>query len=1151
MIPQSKFINTSEGMNKFIKFLFIILDRSLEPGKKSVVVQSFTQKEIYLKDIFISFLENFPLKKMKVPENYSKIKLKVSEILKKFLIGDYLLNDLKPKQMIALDTLLYSIENHFKSIERKDLLNEFVSFLKTCENKKEKQQETLVDESVYFACPVGDNIDKFIKTNNSLLPDGNYSDHITIAFSPSEKLDYIRFLGQKCYIQIGKEVVFWKDTNGEKYGYLPVKVIFSDDTEKITHISVHNLNGCGKSYGKNHVHQKENQIENQIEISFISDVNCFSYLLTRPYRSNSEMPWATFDFDQTLLNGDCMKKNGTFCKEKLKDTGVILPNNLTQLGQDLIVMNIPFVILTSRREYPNYIPNSELGTKNFIDTVKKIFPSLVKVSFGKKITVFGPKRSVLKAEDKVSRMIPYTLHFDDEEIVYQTRGYGVHIKNEQILEFKTSEPTITIKKPKIVGVFGSPGSGKSTLIKRYIEETGCIHLLDVGSESDKPFKPIVILCSADGSEPSHMCLSSYGNTIQSKYPNRDVIVIYDTTGKGRKDFKFPVFHIESNDESIVGCMQALLNRSKHANLNGKNYFDFSAQQIPWKFDTNEMDLNEFVNYLWILSGEDTGFFKEQMKLMGQSARFVDVGELKTLITSYCEGSQKWHAIWGRQNRNCVFHLNNNKWEILKIGLNNGSELKPKEQNELGDCYHKPLSQVQTEIREILYSKGVIPTKTVLTSKADGSLIQFVFIPLENDKSIYTNYLSGNENEFAKAYAKASYNKYNGKAFTIIATNGTLQVSDHMISYVVTAFSQEFKYVNPIGNNLEVWNDLIPEILNHEYAFLYDNVKNNFRFTGNITLQFEAICENRMTRDGEVHTELAMSYPFGGLFFLGLTYISCRRAVYVPHFDVEKLVNQAGYKQPLFWKNRYGEEIIQMLYDLEKISTEPLFSKEDFLTKYKPDNEVIPNICEIDHEGFVILVKTKLVRGWEYNKLKTELYYLFHKLHPDRMEKVIKYANTLELPQFPIASTIKKWTENMELIDKEKIKSEISYIFTENEPQLFSNEKQEKAFYRAKETSNEKAYRNMIRQINSDILFIFRKMILSSFKLEHLFREQTKINSMNADKVNPKQNQINNQFSDMEKKLDELPFTQKFDEVFQNIEKMLLFMSINFPETPTK
>ena len=1154
MICQSKFINTDEGMIMFIKFLVIILEKDCEPSKRSFMTKSFIKKinEMSLEEIFKLFLENFPLKKMKkIPPSYNGIKLKVLEIFKKFLEGHYPV--LKQKQKDTLDTLLSSIENHFQSVERKDLLEEFVSFVsfvKTCEDKKEKQQKTLIDERVYFACPFGDNIKKFIKTDDFPLPNGNYSDHITIAFSPSEKQDYIRFLGQKCAVQIGEKVVYWKDTNGEKYGYLPVKVIFVDGTEKITHISVHKLNNGGKSYGKNHDHQKKNQIEN----SFVSDETCFSYLLTRPYRSNSKMPWATFDFDQTLLNGDCMKENGEFSKEKLKDTSVIHPDNLTQLGKDLITMNIPFTILTSRREYSDsdYISNSKYGTSNFVEAVNKIFPSLVEVSFGKKITVSGLERSKLKAENKVSRMIPNILHFDDEEIVYKTRGYGVHYKDEKILEFKTSEPKPTMKKPKIFGVFGTPGSGKSTLIKRYIEKTGAIHLLDVGSESDEPSKPIIILCSADGSEPSHMCLLSYGYTVQSKYPNRDVIVIYDTTGKGRKDFKFPVFHIESNDESIVGCMKALLNRSGHPNLNGKTEFDFSAQQIPWKFDTNQMDLFQFVNYLWILSGEDEGFFKEQMKLMGQSARFVAVGELKTLITSYCEGSQKWHAIWGRQNRNCIFHLNNNKWEILKIGLNNGSELKPNEQDKLGDCYHSPLSQVQSKTRDILYSKGVIPTETVLTSKADGALIQFVFIPLTDDKSIYTKYLSGNENKFAKAYAEASYEKYNGKAFTIIATNGTLQVSEHMISYVVSAFSQEFKYINPIGNNYEVWNLLIPEILNREYEFLYDDLEKNFRFSGNITLQFEAICESRMTRDGEVHTELAMSYPFGGVIFLGLTHMSSGRAIYVPHFEIEKLVNQVEYKQPLFWKKRDGGEIVQMLLDLEKVSTDPSFSKEDFIIKYKPDNKIMPYIREIDHEGFVILVKTNLVRGWEYNKLKTELYYLFHKLHPDRMEKVIKYANTLVLPQFPIASTIKKWKENIEQINKEDIEGKIFDIFSQNEPQKFSfsNKKQEIAFYNAKETSNKKPYRNIIKQTNQYILFKFRKMILSSFKLEHLFRDQSKIDSMNVNKVNPKQNQIKNQYSDMEKKLDELPFTQKFDEVFQNIEKMLLFMSINFPEKLT-
>ena len=131
-----------------------------------------------LKEIFELFLKIFLWKRWKNPTSYNGIKLKVLEIFKKFW-KDIILFSNKKKD--ALDTLLSSIENYFQFVERKDLLNELVSF-RNVWRQEGKQQKTLIDERVYFACPVGDNIKKVIKTDDFTLPNGNYSDHITIAF---------------------------------------------------------------------------------------------------------------------------------------------------------------------------------------------------------------------------------------------------------------------------------------------------------------------------------------------------------------------------------------------------------------------------------------------------------------------------------------------------------------------------------------------------------------------------------------------------------------------------------------------------------------------------------------------------------------------------------------------------------------------------------------------------------------------------------------------------------------------------------------------------------------------------------------------------------------------------------------------------------
>jgi hypothetical protein len=827
------------------------------------------------------------------------------------------------------------------------------------------------------------------------LRDEHGSDHLTVAFSEEKKAEFLSRLGEKVTIQKGKELIRWSSDNGDEYAYRPYKVIFEDGTTVVTHNSIHLPDG-GKSYHLNHEHQAhgpdpvwEETKNDSLFISF--------------QKKKSVEFLCTFDFDGVLFDKSNLKVDGKFDASKLKDASLIRKENLTPFGEFVHRLKIPFRLVTSRR----------LDLK--VDAaINSVFPKCVETTFGKAIKASGELREAYKAEDKCARMVDGMLHFDDEDIVVHTRGYGVIVRDQSNpVHYHREQPS---GKHVTFGLFGTVGVGKSTLIRNFIKSIGGVSVLN-----DDGVSPLVMVAAADASDGDHKTLPF--RAFASAYPDRETYFIFDTTGAGRDHIPFPVFYLEPemDETTIAGSLVSLLNRTGHPNLNGLGDVDLSAPEAKRDlWDTNSMNLTEFINYLWSTRGGSQYAFEEVMTRMGQTVKFSSMNGIQFVLTSYREGSQNWSSVWGRQNRKCVHYLVDGKWKMLKSGLEVGAEMKPDTHAEDGDVYMRRLSSKQHQVRWNLFTGAGLPDGTTVTSKKDGSLIQITRV-IEDVDTLYSAIMS-DDNEFVKMMAKESYEASAGKYFFIVSTNGTLCAAEHMWDYIVTAaacdFGMSFSQKTAI---LDAWKEVLPLVLKREQKFWNDN---SHHFETNATHQMEAICPLRTTYLGTVHTELAMSYPTGGLTSLG---VRCGE-LYVPHFQMEKHLNEVGYEQPLFWTTSESRYILDMLTGIQRISTDANYSEGDFLKDYRPNNEEMPKDAHVDHEGFVLLVKVNARKQWDYGKIKTALYYVCHKPRECHMSDLIEFAKSADIPWFPIVGAIRNVLENISKVDLEVLDEGLTTIY---------------------------------------------------------------------------------------------------------------------------
>ncbi len=250
--------------------------------------------------------------------------------------------------------------------------------------------------------------------------DGDHSGHATIAYETQDIYKYNAYIGNIVRIAIS-DYIIKHVVNDLNYAYHDVRIEFMDNDKLIkinTHTSVKVKNG-GIQYKHNRFHQDKNPKEFIITNKWVT----FTTLIV-PYLHKLNTPNLTFDLDNTLINvqpdpENTITQNFNF----LRNDTLLTKKSLTSLGKLIIALQIPFIIVTSRR-YAGEKMNSK---------ILELFPNCKGVSYGKKIYSKSEERSVEKALDKLRRLPPGALHFDDEEIVAKTvSGRKVWFNNNQI-----------------------------------------------------------------------------------------------------------------------------------------------------------------------------------------------------------------------------------------------------------------------------------------------------------------------------------------------------------------------------------------------------------------------------------------------------------------------------------------------------------------------------------------------------------------------------------------------------------------------------------------------------------------------------------------------------------------------------------------------
>lgn len=430
-------------------------------------------------------------------------------------------------------------------------------------------------------------------------------------------------------------------------------------------------------------------------------------------------------------------------------------------------------------------------------------------------------------------------------------------------------------------------------------------------------------------------------------------------------------------------------------------------RTPTIENTMNMDLPELVHVLFRHGGMDcVDFFFKQYNFRTSHPAPNVVG------IKYIDGiCQEWKPLWSRKARGRFYYVDDEKIVTLKDALQRGAELLTKAHiedgvNDTQDMSTKNLDIFDDVQRDIMMKFGDggehgdgCDIDCVLTGKIDGSLLQNSRHPIGSDQyNVMIDITS--KNPFASVLTE--YCVGNNLPLHVVATQGTLMIGDQMTDYFLTSIEPFLKCsLDPLLSDIENWKVLCPE-----YVKLMEVLACSFPheyLLSSIHMQFESVCKMRTTYKGQLHTELAVSYDFSSIGFLGLMF----NGEYIPHFDLPKTI----IPHPIHIRTTNTSTVYDVMRDLNNVVLGKI-ARFDFMTKWFPDNILYP----IHPEGFVCLVRTDRGTGgtgavYDYSKLKLSIYYKAHKPGND-IAPLLALPNSVD-EYFPIIGHLKDFFNNVE------------------------------------------------------------------------------------------------------------------------------------------
>jgi hypothetical protein len=442
------------------------------------------------------------------------------------------------------------------------------------------------------------------------------------------------------------------------------------------------------------------------------------------------------------------------------------------------------------------------------------------------------------------------------------------------------------------------------------------------------------------------------------------------------------------------------------------------------------------------------FFEENQFLVRTPPQVVGTKyEGKIYIIKYIDCNKCWYK-YARQCRGIIVMLDEttDRWFPIKYMLQRGSELLTQfhlkkgieETQDVQKLTKISLAPSQQSLTQLLQTESDL-NNTFLSMKTDGSLL-CATIYTENTANIIREIILEKGDDFAKVYLEME--KRTGKLI-VLSSQGTLFLPDQVKDYTVHAIMRALKLSE--DEILEIAKIMKPEeaLENccvpffEELARMYDKLQQQENLTS-ISFCFESVVKNRRTAWGVLHTELAISYPDSSLKFLsgnicfgGNTNVGNsvaklaedyeeilskfeqnsqhgKNIVFTPHFNFPLGFNTM-FLEPLWWKIINTTQINSMMEMLGQIIFGEV-SAQQFLERFPPSNASRFFDLLLDYEGFIIYTDDEQ-GGYEYNKLKTEPYYISHKFRPENIPALIRISQNAK-DIFPLSAYVKEIYEQL-------------------------------------------------------------------------------------------------------------------------------------------
>ena len=468
------------------------------------------------------------------------------------------------------------------------------------------------------------------------------------------------------------------------------------------------------------------------------------------------------------------------------------------------------------------------------------------------------------------------------------------------------------------------------------------------------------------------------------------------------------------------------------NLISNNMPDISELSLNMlnAMNTDDMNLVQYINHLYetndksydaviqILKSQyyHVGAPSQLKGMLGTSTAQIN-DEYNFLSIKYLDHNNNWNK-WGRESRGSTLVLIDGKWTMLKYLMERGAEMLTGMQVKRGidktdnvdtkmDFKASHLSRTQQELIQDLREGN--PVDLVMSFKKDGSLLSCA---LYTGKMgiLMRRLINTYWDKFTKA-VMTEYDQISGSDDVFVfQSQSTLFIGDAMYDYTTTAiFPEALPSLSPIK-----------KIKTYSAPFMTKLKKIFQNIDGDIKqILGETICANRTeSYSGNIHKELAMSYPTSSFTILSITSIKNDTYNVYPHYIYSDTINEAGMTEPAFWKCTEVAQVDKLIQDVDAFIFKKIIMEQFYQSN--PPSNIYPYDKVIDCEGFVTY---DLKRNNSYGKIKTDSYYKSHKLRDDNIPFLCE-LNKVAGHIFPLArivdETISKLDAKLTVINPELV-----------------------------------------------------------------------------------------------------------------------------------